>query len=55
MRALIILLPIEGSLAQNGTRPHFRVRSWRSEGPVLSSDDCGRWTTAYTCLVGATL
>ena len=27
MRALIILLPIAGSLAQNGTRPHRRVRS----------------------------
>ena len=30
IRALIIRLPIEGSLAQNGTSPHFTTRSWRS-------------------------
>ena len=30
IRALIIRLPMDGSLAQNGTSPHVSTRSWRS-------------------------
>ena len=45
-RALIIRLPILGSLAQNGTSPQCRVS--RARAPARSR-------TAYTVWVGATL
>ncbi len=54
MRALIMRLPIDGSFAQDGTRPHLSTRSWRWAGSS-DSHDGGRSTTAYTSLVGATL
>src|SRR6188768_1935674 len=59
IRALIIRLPIDGSLAHEGTMPQVSTRSWRSGGSGLSLDPAGflggRSTTAYTSLVGATL
>ena len=45
-RALIIRLPILGSLAQNGTSPQCRVSRLRAPARSL---------TAYTVWVGATL
>jgi len=49
IRALIIRLPIEGSLAQDGTSPQRSTRSWRSAGSGGSSPSGrrgGRSTTA---------
>src|SRR3954454_14229036 len=54
IRALIIRLPIEGSLAHDGTSPQVTTLSWRWGGAPLSLEG-GRSTTAYTSLVGATL
>src|SRR4249919_891052 len=57
IRALIIRLPIFGSLAHDGTSPQVSTRSWRSggsgSGSLLPEGD--RSITAYTGLVGATL
>ncbi len=58
IRALIIRLPILGSFAHDGTRPHVTTLScrWGSAGSSAgASCEGGRSTTAYTFLVGATL
>src|SRR4249919_80700 len=57
IRALIIRLPIAGSLAQEGTSPHVSTRNCRSggSGSSASRGDGDRSITAYTALVGATL
>ncbi len=51
LRALIMRLPMDGSFAQLGTRPHFAVRSSRVGGPSSES----RAMTIGASLVGAML
>ena len=58
IRALIIRLPIEGSLAHDGTRPqrqHAQLALRRLAASSASRGDGERSMTAYTGLVGATL